>query len=340
MNVLVPVSDRTLIPRYLRAGVEEFCLGFRDSAWYERFGETARFDCTRGFWQRAGLCTFEDTLRAVDDVQRLGRELYVVFVLEAYSKRQLDYLYGYFEQLHDVGATGVVVSAPEAIEAASDSGLAVMASEACNVCNADIARFYRDLGCTHVLFPHDLSLAEIEAIVEAEPVLDYGVPLMSARCSLEECLCPEGYFQNRDVPCWDQCYVDRAFDVTGGPRRFGEAVRENNDSYRSFHASSCGLCALFRLLRAGISTAGVVGRADDPENVLHDIESVVENAEIAGTCVDEREFFERMHLPYGEVDTCDGGRGCRYPEVRFPRMAYRPPWLMDMLGDRLPAARS
>ena len=41
------------------------------------------------------------------------------------------------------------------MEPAADSGLAVVASTMCGVYNADIARFYRELGCTRVIVPRD-----------------------------------------------------------------------------------------------------------------------------------------------------------------------------------------
>ena len=42
------------------------------------------------------------------EVRGRGKRLYVTFNANAYTKEQLDFLYGYFERLHAAGAAGVL----------------------------------------------------------------------------------------------------------------------------------------------------------------------------------------------------------------------------------------
>ncbi|MBX9033811.1 peptidase U32 family protein [Gordonibacter massiliensis (ex Traore et al. 2017)] len=325
MNPLVPVNDRAYLERYVAAGGEEFYVGFHDPAWHERFGDEADLNRMTGFQRQANPYCFEDVLSIVDEVRELGKRIYVTFNASAYSQERLDFLFGYFERLHAAGATGAIVSVPEAVEPAADSGLEVVASTMCGVYNADIARFYRDLGCGRVIVPRDVGLSEIEAMAEAVPDVELEVFLMRNGCVFADGFCLGRHFQGRNALCWDVRHADREFYTVGRGSGLSRAARENNEAYGRFHLTACGLCAVYRLERAGVSAAKIVGRSDDPACVLRDIEAVVRNVEIANGCADEQEFLARMSVPPERARDCGDSLSCYYPEVRFPRTARREP---------------
>ena len=323
MYPLVPVNDRAYLERYACAGGEEFYIGFHDAAWHERFGDVADLNRMTGFQRQANPYSFEDVLNIVDEVCNLGKRLYVTFNANVYSQEQLDFLFGYFERLHAAGAAGVIVSVPEAVEPAADSGLAVVASTMCGIYNADIARFYRDLGCTRVIVPRDMGLSEIEALVEAVPEVEYEVFLMRNGCVFADSYCLGRHFQDRNALCWDVRHADREFYTMGRDRGLSQAARENNETYGRFHHTACGLCAVYRLEQAGVAAAKIVGRSDDSACILRDIQAIVANVDIARTCADEQEYLARMQVPPERAVACADSLSCYYPEVRFPRTATR-----------------
>lgn len=319
MNPLVPVNDRAYLKRYAQAGGEEFYLGFHDDAWRERFGEEADLNRMTGFGRVSNPYMFEEVLDIVEEVRALGKHTYVTFNANAYNLEQLDYLFGYFERLREAGATGVIVSVPEAVQAAADCGLRVVASTMCGVYNADIARFYGDLGCARVIVPRDASLDEIEAMAREAPAVEYEAFLMRNGCIFADGLCLGRHYEGRNALCWDVRHARRehlaAWDDGGGLNR---QLRENADAYERFHRTACGLCAIWRLERAGVAAAKIVGRSDDSAFILRDIEAIVRNAAIARTCASEQEYLERMDVPPERAAACADGLGCYYPEVRFP----------------------
>lgn len=320
MNPLVPVNDRTYLARYAQAGGEEFYLGFHDDAWRERFGEAADINRMTGFRRTANPYTFEEALDIVGEVRSLGKKAYVTFNANAYSQEQLDFLFGYFEQLHDVGAVGVIVSVPEAVQPAADCGLEVVASTMCGVYNADIARFYQTLGCTRIIIPRDVGLGEIEAIVRAVPDVEYEAFLMRNGCIFADGLCLGRHFEGENALCWDVRHAGREHYVArSDAAELDGLLRENARAYVRFHRSVCGLCAIWRLMRVGVTAAKVVGRSDDPSFVLSDVESIVRNVAIARTCASEQEYLACMEVPPERARDCADGLSCYYPEVRFPR---------------------
>lgn len=240
----------------------------------------------------------------------------MTFNANAYSKAQLDFLFGYFERLREEGAAGVIVSVPEAVEPAADCGLEVVASTMCGVYNDQIARALQGLGCTRVIIPRDVGLAEIEAIMQAVPTLEYEAFLMRNGCIFSDCYCLGRHFQGRNALCFDVRDVKREFFVDDVPG-LERAVRENDQDYGRLHRTACGLCAIWRLERAGVSAAKIVGRSDDSACILRDIETIRRNVAIARGCADEQEFLARMDVPPERAAACADGLSCYYPEVRF-----------------------
>ena len=316
MNTLVPVNDRACLERYAQAGGDEFYVGFHDEAWHERFGRMTDLNRMTGFLDQANPYSFEEVLAIADEVCALGKKLYVTFNANAYSKAQLDFLFGYFERLREEGAAGVIVSVPEAVEPAADCGLEVVASTMCGVYNEQIARALQGLGCTRVIIPRDVGLAEIEAIMQAVPTLEYEAFLMRNGCIFSDCYCLGRHFQGRNALCFDVRDVKREFFVDDVPG-LERAVRENDQDYGRLHRTACGLCAIWRLERAGVSAAKIVGRSDDSACILRDIETIRRNVAIARGCADEQEFLARMDVPPERAAACADGLSCYYPEVRF-----------------------
>ena len=95
-------------------------------------------------------------------------------------------------------------------------------------------------------------------------------------------------------------------------------IRANSYLYnQGFHHDTCGMCALYRFNKMGISSLKIVGRADKPEGVLHDIELTHKNIEILKECRTEQEYLEKMIFPSNSETQCLMGLSCYYPEVRF-----------------------
>lgn len=326
MIPLAPVNDRTFIADAVRAGAEEFYLGFHDQAWHERFGAAADLNRMTGFGELANPYTFAEALDIVRDVRDLGKRVFVTFNANAYGRSQLDYLFGYFERLAASGASGVIVSVPEAAGPAADCGLEVVASTMCGVYNADIARAYRRLGCRRVIVPRDVSLDEIEGIAREVPDMELEVFLMRNGCIFSDGFCLGRHSRKGNSLCWDVRHAKRRFvfagegalpaeEVQGGSML--AALEANARAYVRFHRSTCGLCAIWRLSQANVAAAKIVGRSDDAACVLQDIRAVARNVAIAHECATEEEYLTCMEVPHHRMGTCEDGLSCYYPEVRF-----------------------
>ena len=315
-SILVPLNDLSMASAYAQAGADEFYLGFYDPAWMNAFGPYVDLNRMSGFGTEANAYSFAEALGGVQLVKELGKKVYLTFNTAAYSARVHGMIAGYFAQLAAYGADGVILSGPELVDAARAVGLEAVASTMCGIYNRHIARFYQDCGMTRMILPRDLSLAEIADIVEAVPGMETEVFLMRNGCVYSDsnclgmhgmgrgALCGEMKTAQRIVRCMDEAQVEPAV--------------ENSDLHcHEFHKHACGLCALWDFEQMGVSAYKIVGRGDQTDAILEDIQTVSAELEVARGCTSCEEYLERM-LPHPYADqVCDRGLNCYYPELRF-----------------------
>ena len=327
--ILAPAGSGGEAAQVAAAGAREVYLGFRDDAWAERFG-AADLNRLSGFGTTANALTFEELLNEVARVRSLEREgeapageplaIWCTFNSAQYARDQVAWIARrYLPELAVAGATGIIVSGPQLVEAAWACGLRVTASTMCAVYNADIARACRDAGMTRVILPRDMSLAEIESVIAEVPDLEYEAFLMRNGCMFADSHClglhraeePSLCRTLRSAPWWE-------VPLSCGSDRLEQRV-ENGRLYKErFHESACGQCALWRLERAGVSAYKVVGRCDDVASLCEDVALSARNLSIARTCATEADYLEAMERPEGIRALCDDeGLSCYYPEPRF-----------------------
>lgn len=312
MNILVPLNDREAVPDFLAAGVGEFYMGFFDEEWTARFGGTADLNRLSGFGLKANAYPFEEVLQIAAEVRRGGAQLCVPFNAGIYTASQQDYLaHAYFPYLAEAGADGVILSGPELVRSARECGLKPVASTMCGIFNGDLARFYRNVGIERIIFPRELSLAEIEAIIKAVPHLEYETFLMRNGCVFSDSHCLGCHRAAHYSLCRDLRYGERWEE-----RRTVDAPLPVDAWDHLFEQAACGLCAIWRFEQLGINAGKIVGRCDEREAVLRDVELAHRHIEIAKTCATQDEYRARMELPDGYGKFCASGLNCYYPAVK------------------------
>ncbi len=322
MNILSPLNASSVqeakaaLARLMESGAREFYLGFYDQEWMDAFGRTADLNRMTGFGAEANALSFEEAC----DVARLARDsqatLFVTFNTAQYTQAQLDFIAKrYLGRLAKAGAAGIICSCPQLVGMACASKLEAVASTMCGVFNADIARFYQQLGATRIVLPRELSLAEIAAIVQAVPEVEYEAFLMRNGCIFSDSHCLGRHRQG----CYSLCSTLRHADyrITGLlDARTLELAEENHRVYvEQFLVRACGLCALWHLEQLGVNACKVVGRGDELDYLCADIGIVSENIQKACQCKTYDEYRKVMTIPENSAVLCKDHLSCYYPEV-------------------------
>ena len=325
MKILVPLSRREYIDAYIDAGADEFYLGFHDDEWERRFGKYADINRMSGFGTLANPYSFDKAIDVVKEIKDKGRRAYITINAATYSPEQLDFVKEhYLPRLKAAGADGVIVSDISSVNAAIQAGIEPVASTMCGIYNSDIAAIYHELGVRRMILPRDLAPEELESICGRFPDVEFEAFFMR-----NGCLFSDGYCLGMHRPeCGALCTYTRSgrseyiHDYTA----FAEVhdVEVNDYLYRTaLLIDACGMCALYRLGHAGLTSLKIVGRADDCRAVCRDIALTRRNIDIMENSRSEQEYLERMEFPPGYPGRCRMGLSCYYPQVRFGSTSER-----------------
>lgn len=324
MSILVPLNApdaqaaKQASERLASNGADEFYLGFHDEQWERVFGLDADINRMSGFREEANALSFEglcETLRLLADEKATT---FVTLNTAQYTSDQIGFIEShYLGAIADAGATGIICSCPQLITAARESGLEAVASTMCGVFNEDIARFYISRGATRIVLPRELSLAEIAAIIQANPDVEYEAFLMRNGCLFSDSHCLGRHHKGCYSLCSALRWAPYQLDfTTNNPASIAEAAEEAHDVYSNqLFIRACGMCALWHLKQAGVSSYKIVGRGDEIDHLCADVEITARNLEAANSANTFHDYMRSMEKPGNREVLCRGHRSCYYPEI-------------------------
>ena len=316
MKILAPLRSSLEGAPLLRAGADEFFCGVTPPEWESRYG---------GAWanrrapQSAGVPDLDDFARIVELSE--GRPVHVTLNAPCYPPGAVPMLSDFARVLMEMGAGALIVADLELLLALAASGHAphIHLSSLATCTNPEAARFFRDLGVSRVVLPRHLTLSEIKSIPAGVEGVEFEAFLLNDGCVFEEGLCATTHAAGTF------CTLDG--DGTRGlsPRTLERyafwkwtlshcGCRTGN----GYPMGPCGLCALPRLLKAGIASLKVVGREASlaRKEAAVRIAALALRLALAGEAPEEirREVMELRGLP----ELCLERHLCYYPDV-WPR---------------------
>jgi U32 family peptidase len=320
MKILAPVRHSLEVAPLIAAGADEFYCGLTPPGWELAYGTAWT---NRRAPQSAGvpdLADFERILSLAD-----GRPVHVALNAPFYPSGGAAMLAEFGRQLLGMGASGLIVADLELLLTLVDAGQAakIHISSLATCTNPGAAAFFRDLGVSRIILPRHLTLTEIEAILVPGP--EFEVFLLNDGCVFEEGLCATthaaGAFclgDGEGTEGISAATVERYAFWKWTLNHCG--CRTNN----GYPLGPCGLCAIPRLLRAGIASFKVVGR----EASLPRKEAAVRLAalalRLARTGAGPREIRQEVLNLRGLPEMCEEKLLCYYPDVweNHPREGF------------------
>lgn len=318
MNILAPLNSIQDIEILAQAGVDEFYFGFYDNGWVEKFGKYSDINRMSGFGERANKFSLIDIEKVVDSIKDKQKKAYITINANEYSDEEIGYLEIFFQQLKKYDVDGVIVSTPLTCKLAVECGLSPVASTMCNIYNSLIADYYYRIGVRRMILPRELNLDEVEAIVNRYPDVDFELFMMRNGCRFSDSNCLGTHITGTGAMC--RCVESEPYKLVSDNKDF-VSLMEFDDVHhkygKDFQHISCGMCALYRMNQLGIKALKVVGRADGVTGICRDVERIRDNIAIVKDSTSEKEYLERMEIPFEYKYVCKNGWSCYYPEVRF-----------------------
>lgn len=311
MKLLAPLRNSAEVDPLLLAGADEFYCGLTPPHWTERFGREWVSRRAPGSAGVPDLADFRLLLR-----RATNHPVYVTLNAPYYPAGALEMLVGFGRFLLDEGASGLIVADLDLLLALTDAGLGskIHLSSLATCTNPGAAAFFAELGVARVILPRHLSLTEIEESLV--PGLEFEVFLMNDGCVFEEGLCAT-------------THAAGAFCLQDGAESRG-IDREVLEEYelwrwtlnhcgcrtnRGYPVGPCGLCALPRLLRAGVGSLKVVGREASLARKEASVRLAATALALALRGAAPEQIRAAVIEQRGAASLCRGATLCYYPDI-------------------------
>lgn len=293
----------------------EIYTGFRDENWEKIFNNNGSNKMSSRN-STADLPSLKEFISFSKIMKKRKVPVFLTLNNPYYTDAQIEYIIkNYLGVMYNEGISGIIVGCETLIDPICDVGLRPVASTILGIYNAKISDHYFKCGVKRQIIPRDMSLNEIFQIKKNNPNISLEVFLMRNGCRFSDayCLCIHG---ERGGLCRriDKCMHYYVCD--SGKREDSDIALTDLLYTRFFHQESCGLCSIWRVNQMGITSGKIVGRNDDPQRVIHDLELCVANLRIANQSKSEDEYLQNMIKPQNETSYCRYGYSCYYPEIR------------------------
>ena len=310
MKILAPLRSSEEVLPLLAEGAHEFYCGLTPPGWNEIFGQAW---VHRRNPRSAGVSGLEDLRRIVD--LALPRPVYATLNAPSYPAGAVPRLVDFGRLLLDeVGVAALIVAEWELLLALCEQGLGprLHVSSLASCRNPGAAAFYRSLGVSRVILPRHMTLREIEET--AIPGLEWEVFALNDGCVFEEGICATthafGPFCMNDRLAARSGRLDRRYE-------FWKWTLNNCgcQTNRGYTLGPCGLCALPRLARIGVTSLKVVGREASLARKAASVRLAavaLNHAERGAGPDDIRASVVSMR---GAPELCENAHLCYYPDV-------------------------
>ena len=316
MKILAPIKNSTEVPSLLAAGADEFFCGLTPPDWDKRYHQAW---ANRRAPLSAGVPDLADFERVV--ASAAGRPVYVALNAPYYPPGGVEMLATFGRLLLDKGACALIVADMDLLLTLAEAGYAsrlhVSSLATCN--NPGSAAFFRELGVSRIILPRHLTLQEIEEILV--PGLEFETFLLNDGCVFEEGLCATTHAAG-PFCLGDGAGTEGVPPETSERYEFWKWTLNHCGCQTSggYPLGPCGLCALPRLLQAGVESFKVVGREASLPRKIKSVELAAKALEIAckGDCPEEiRQAVIELR---GAAPMCEGSHLCYYPDVWHRQM--------------------
>ena len=311
MKLLAPLRNSTEVEPLLAAGAEEFYCGLNPTDWQEHFSQSW---VNRRAPSSAGVSDLADFQQIISRAS--GRPVYVALNAPFYPAGALEMLVEFSAAILAEGASGLIVADLDLLLTLVEAGMAsqIHLSSLATCTNPGSAGFYQGLGVSRIVLPRHLTLDEIEATLV--PGVEFEVFLLNDGCVFEEGLCATthsaGVFCLNDgeqTPALSERTLD-GYDFWKWTLNHCGCRTS-----RGYPVGPCGLCALPRLLAAGISSLKVVGREASLARKEASVRLASMALDLTRGGAGPEEIREAVIALRGGASLCRGAHLCYYPDV-------------------------
>ena len=341
MKIVAPISRPSEVAPVARAGADELYCGIVPPDWTERFHNA-------GVNRRAfgNLAAYEDLREVVGRAADLGCTVSLVMNAQHYGEGQIDALVDLAFRFADMGGQALIVGDLGLLCTLAERGpaLRLNGSSLLGCRNTAHALLHEEIGTRRIVFPRDMTIAEMAEITAACSHLEFEAFILNDGCVFEEGSCHTIHLPARmgGPICLDR-YQSKYTRCDGRPLSSAEAdsLAANDKSYDSWlwyrfscgfavtqeglPFGPCGLCSIPQLAAAGITAVKIAGREGAVERKVTSGERVraaLTQYRATGSAASLGRFARNLR---GQPALCDSAYMCYYRPTGAYQELVEPP---------------
>lgn len=315
MKIFSPLRNSSDVDALVEAGADEFYCGYVNENWFHKFGNEAEINRRSFCGDSANFIDIEDLQQAVRKVHHYEKKIMLAMNHHQFVNNQLEEVYHMIDEFSHIGGDGIILADLNAIQYAKKLGMYVAISTDLNVYNHESVNFFRDLGADRIIFSRDISFEDMKHMMQSTPDMEYETFMLNGPCKFSDSLClalhstEHGAFCRHLSNCDFHC---KSLEHTNDLSIEADPLhRTVHTFFHDYMQRSCGICAIWRLIDAGVTSCKLVGRVLPVERIIEELHLLSKNIEIARNCNSEEEYLRKMINPYTKED-CQNGYQCFY----------------------------
>ena len=260
MKILSPIDKPEEVAALADAGADELYGGYISPEWRNRYSLLA--SANHRYFANAQIAGKKELASIINGAHRRGMKFCLALNAPYYTQEQYDFLLMEAERLLEAGVDAFIVSDLGLILRFRDRlpEASIHLSTLSAVFNSRSVALFGSLGVRRIVFPRELTLAEMEGVIRANPGTQFDAFVMIGRCPNIEGFCT--FTHNSPDLIWP-CEERYEIKAAGGNLSVipAKAVIEAQSAWgRVNRRQACGLCAVGGLRDAGVSALKLVGR--------------------------------------------------------------------------------
>ena len=331
MKIVAPISHIDELEPVLDVGADEIYFGMVPEEWVSQFGISS---ISRRMF--GNITCYQDMRRIIETTGQAGKQAMLVLNAQHYTQAQAQCLIQLAERFSAAGGHAIIIADAALLFELStlnlNARLHLSSIAACR--NTEAAKLFESIGTDRIIFPRYMTLAEIKAMTQSLPHLEFEAFVLNDGCIYEEGVCHTIHLpkQYGGPICMDNYrysyYRTDGSDIA--PDEQSLLLQNEKDyaewtwykfscgfstSKQGYTFGPCGLCAIDDFMRAGLTAIKIAGREAPLERKIKSIElvkSVRDKIKRGATKSDILNYATQVRT---RPDLCESGYMCYYPEV-------------------------
>jgi putative protease len=319
MIICAPLHNPDDIEGLVQAGAGEFYAGVASPEWNGRYGANIEMN-RRGFWNDANLQGLEEVGKAAQQAHAFGARLFLTVNHLQYTEAQIPVLRELLTECHGLGVDGFILADLNIIMIARQMGLRVVVGTTAAAANHHCYAFYQRLGVFRIIANRDMTFEELDSLRTAFPDLGMEVFMSNTHCRFTDGACFALHTVKDGAICQFLRWADYAVMTRSGkavPMAVEAMFVRNHTEYaRIFRRNSCGLCAMWRLIRMGVDSCKLVGRENTAKQIQGELQVIAQTIRLALEADTEEKFLASIPTRFDDPTFCSYGYQCFFPQLR------------------------